>query len=43
LIEQVRAKRSGKSLSTEHRLMKFTLVKRDSSGPAPAQKRKTKH
>ena len=41
LIEQVRAKRSGKAPSTEHRLMKYTLVKRDSSGPAP--KRKTKH
>ena len=41
LIEQVRAKRSGKVPSTEHRLMKYTLVKRDSSGPA--QKRKPKH
>jgi LacI family transcriptional regulator len=43
LIEQVRAKRSGKTPSTEHRLMKYTLVKRDSSGPVSAQKRKTKH
>ena len=41
LIEQVRAKRSGRQPATEHRLMKYTLVKRDASGPAP--KRKTKH
>jgi LacI family transcriptional regulator len=43
LIEQVRAKRSGKQPATEHRLMKYTLVKRDSSGPASAPKRKAKH
>jgi LacI family transcriptional regulator len=43
LIEQVRAKRSGKQPATEHRLMKYTLVKRDSSGPASPPKRKTKH
>jgi LacI family transcriptional regulator len=43
LIEQVRAKRSGKQPVTEHRLMKYTLVKRESSGPASAPKRKTKY
>jgi LacI family transcriptional regulator len=43
LIEQVRAKRSGRPPATEHRLMKYTLVKRDSSGPVSAPKRKTKH
>jgi LacI family transcriptional regulator len=43
LIEQVRAKRSGWPPATEHRLMKYTLVKRDSSGPVSAPKRKTKH
>jgi LacI family transcriptional regulator len=40
LIEQVRAKRSGNPQPVEHKLLKFTLVKRESSGPA---KRKTKH
>jgi LacI family transcriptional regulator len=41
LIEQVRAKRSGISPPVEHKLLKFTLVKRESSGQAPT--RKTKH
>jgi LacI family transcriptional regulator len=40
LIEQVRAKRSGNPQPVEHKLLKFTLVKRESSGPV---KRKTKH
>jgi LacI family transcriptional regulator len=40
LIEQVRAKRSGGSAPIEHKLLQFTLVKRESSGPVP--KRKTK-
>jgi LacI family transcriptional regulator len=40
LIEQVRAKRSGSAAPVEHKLLKFTLVKRESSGPA---KRKTKN
>lgn len=43
LIEQVRAKRSGTQLAVEHKLLKFTLVKRESSGPTVTQKRKTKH
>jgi LacI family transcriptional regulator len=40
LIEQVRAKRSGGAAPVEHKLLEFTLVKRESSGPAP--KRRTK-
>jgi LacI family transcriptional regulator len=41
LIEQVRSRRAGRPQPAEHRLMNFTLVKRDSSGPQ--SKRKTKH
>lgn len=42
LIEQVRARRSGKALMPEHKIMNFTLVKRGSSARAPATKRLTK-
>ncbi|HMH65313.1 MAG TPA: substrate-binding domain-containing protein, partial [Rhizomicrobium sp.] len=41
LIEQIRAKRTGVPQPTEHKLLKFTLVKRESSA-APAPKRKSK-
>jgi LacI family transcriptional regulator len=41
LIEQVRAKRTGGTQPVEHKLLKFTLVKRESSA-APASKRKAK-
>jgi LacI family transcriptional regulator len=41
LIEEVRARRAGSPQPVEHKLLKFTLVKRESSGPAQA-KRKTK-
>jgi LacI family transcriptional regulator len=40
LIEQVRAKRSGKPQPTEHKLLKFTLVKRQSSGPVQPKRKK---
>jgi LacI family transcriptional regulator len=39
LIEEVRARRAGSPQPVEHKLLKFTLVKRESSGPV---KRKTK-
>jgi len=42
LIEQVRAKRSGNAAPIEHKLLEFTLVKRESSGPATTSKRRTK-
>jgi LacI family transcriptional regulator len=41
LIEQVRAKRSGKPQPTEHKLLKFMLVKRQSSGPVPPKRKKS--
>ncbi len=41
LIEQVRAKRTGTTQPVEHKLLKFTLVKRESTA-APASKRKAK-
>ena len=43
LIEQVRAKGSGNPKQIEHKLLKYTLVKRESSGPAIAPKRKARH
>jgi LacI family transcriptional regulator len=42
LIEQVRVKRSGGAAPVEHKLMEFTLVKRESSGLATATKRRSK-
>jgi len=41
LIEQIRAKRSGALQPVQHKLLKFTLVKRESSS-APVTKRKPK-
>ena len=45
LIEQIKGRRTGKSPQVAHKLLKFTLVKRDSTapgvataGPAPARK-----
>jgi LacI family transcriptional regulator len=38
LLEQVRAKRGGKSHSVEHKLLGFTLVKRESTGPTRRKK-----
>jgi LacI family transcriptional regulator len=40
LLEQVKAKRAGKTLATEHKLLGFTLVKRESTSPAPARRKK---
>jgi LacI family transcriptional regulator len=42
LIEQVRVKRSGGTAPIEHKLLEFTLVKRESSGLATATKRRAK-
>jgi len=41
LLEQVRAKRNGKTLPAEHKLLGFTLVTRDSTSPAGARRKKT--
>jgi len=41
LLEQVRAKRNGKTLPAEHKLLGFTLVKRDSTCPAGVRRKKT--
>jgi LacI family transcriptional regulator len=38
LIEQVRAKRAGHAPPVKHTLLNFTLVKRESTGPAPKRK-----
>jgi LacI family transcriptional regulator len=40
LLEQIKAKRAGKSHPVEHKLLGFTLVKRDSSSPAPSRRKK---
>jgi LacI family transcriptional regulator len=40
LLEQVRAKRGGKTHSVEHKLLGFTLVKRESTTPAQARRKK---
>jgi len=42
LIDQVRTKRSGGAAPIEHKLLEFTLVKRESSGSAATAKRRTK-
>jgi LacI family transcriptional regulator len=42
LIEQIRAKRSGKPQPAQHKIMDFTLVKRGSSAQAPSARRKIK-
>jgi LacI family transcriptional regulator len=42
LIEQVRAKRSGAAQVVEHKLLDFTLIKRESSVSAPPARRKAK-
>jgi LacI family transcriptional regulator len=40
LIAQVRAKRSGKPQPPEHKQLKFTLVKRESTGPVVPKRKK---
>jgi LacI family transcriptional regulator len=40
LLEQVRAKRGGKTHPVEHKLLGFTLVKRESTAPAPSRRKK---
>jgi LacI family transcriptional regulator len=40
LLEQVRAKRGGKTQPAEHKLLGFTLVKRESTSPAPTRRKK---
>ena len=42
LIEEVRAKRAGTPQPVKHKLLNFTLVKRESSAQAPSPKRKVK-
>jgi LacI family transcriptional regulator len=47
LIDQIRGRRSGTAPPVVHKLLKFTLVERESSGavsqkPAPRRKRKAK-
>jgi len=42
LIDQVRTKRSGGAAPIEHKLLEFTLVKRESSGSTATAKRRTK-
>jgi len=37
IVEEIKAERAGNSPAPVHQLMKFTLVKRGSSGPAPAK------
>jgi len=41
LLEQVRAKRGGKTHPLEHKLLGFTLVKRDSTSPAGPRRKKS--
>jgi hypothetical protein len=38
LLEQIRAKRAGKTHPVEHKLLGFTLVKRDSTSPTRRKK-----
>jgi LacI family transcriptional regulator len=40
LLEQIRAKRGGKTHATEHKLLGFTLVKRQSTSPATPRRKK---